>query len=150
MEKKEDTNIIKNNSNIINIKEKKDFFNSINSNSFIIFNENIGTLIIEGSNNFFIIQKEIITLVIEGNNNKIIFGIESLGMKNIIFKGNDNLIKIENCYSNVKVIDDGFYNKIFKKKSNNEKLKIKIDVKKIKKFLKKKRIINVNIEIQEK
>ena len=149
MEKKEDT-LIKNNSNIINIKEKKDFFNSINSNSFIIFNENIGTLIIEGSNNFFIIQKEIITLVIEGNNNKIIFGIESLGMKNIIFKGNDNLIKIENCYSNVKVIDDGFYNKIFKKKSNNEKLKIKIDVKKIKKFLKKKRIINVNIEIQEK
>ena len=149
MEKKEDT-LIKNNSNIINIKEKKDFFNSINSNSFIIFNENIGTLIIEGSNNFFIIQKEIITLVIEGNNNKIIFGIESLGMKNIIFKGNNNLIKIENCYSNVKVIDDGFYNKIFKKKSNNEKLKIKIDVKKIKKFLKKKRIINVNIEIQEK
>lgn len=149
MEKKEDT-LIKNNSNIINIKEKKDFFNSINSNSFIIFNENIGTLIIEGSNNFFIIQKEIITLVIEGNNNKIIFGIESLEMKNIIFKGNDNLIKIENCYSNVKVIDDGFYNKIFKKKSNNEKLKIKIDVKKIKKFLKKKRIINVNIEIQEK
>ena len=149
MEKKEDT-LIKNNSNIINIKEKKDFFNSINSNSFIIFNENIGTLIIEGSNNFFIIQKEIITLVIEGNNNKIIFGIESLRMKNIIFKGNNNLIKIENCYSNVKVIDDGFYNKIFKKKSNNEKLKIKIDVKKIKKFLKKKRIINVNIEIQEK
>ena len=149
MEKKEDT-LIKNNSNIINIKEKKDFFNSINSNSFIIFNENIGTLIIEGSNNCILIQKEIITLVIEGNNNKIIFGIESLGMKNIIFKGNDNLIKIENCYSNVKVIDDGFYNKIFKKKSNNEKLKIKIDVKKIKKFLKKKRIINVNIEIQEK
>lgn len=149
MEKKEDT-LIKNNSNIINIKEKKDFFNSINSNSSIIFNENIGTLIIEGSNNFFIIQKEIITLVIEGNNNKIIFGIESLGMKNIIFKGNDNLIKIENCYSNVKVIDDGFYNKIFKKKSNNEKLKIKIDVKKKKTLLKKKRIINVNIEIQEK
>jgi hypothetical protein len=83
-------------------------------------------------------------------NNKIIFGIESLEMKNIIFKGNDNLIKIENCYSNVKVIDDGFYNKIFKKKSNNENLKIKIDVKKIKKFLKKKRIINVNIEIQKK
>jgi len=149
MEKKEDT-LIKNNSNIINIKEKKDFFNSINSNSFIIFNENIGTLIIEGSNNFFIIQKEIITLVIEGNNNKIIFGIESLGMKNIIFKGNDNLIKIENCYSNVKVIDDGFYNKIFKKISNNEKLKIKIDVKKKKMLLKKKRIIKVNIEIQEK
>ena len=71
-------------------------------------------------------------------------------MKNIIFKGNDNLIKIENCYSNVKVIDDGFYNKIFKKKSNNEKLKIKIDVKKKKMLLKKKRIINVNIEIQEK
>ena len=150
MEKKEDTNIIKNNSNIINIKEKKDFFDSKNSNSLIIFNENIGTLIIEGSNNCILIQKEIITLVIEGNNNKIIFGIESLEMKNIIFKGNDNLIKIENCYSNVKVIDDGFYNKIFKKKSNNEKLKIKIDVKKIKKFLKKKRIINVNIEIQEK
>ena len=150
MEKKKYTNIIKNNSNIINIKEKKDFFDSKNSNSLIIFNENIGTLIIEGSNNCILIQKEIITLVIEGNNNKIIFGIESLEMKNIIFKGNDNLIKIENCYSNVKVIDDGFYNKIFKKKSNNEKLKIKIDVKKIKKFLKKKRIINVNIEIQEK
>lgn len=150
MEKKTGPNIININSNIINIKEKKDFFNSINSNSFIIFNENIGTLIIEGSNNFFIIQKEIITLVIEGNNNKIIFGIESLGMKNIIFKGNDNLIKIENCYSNVKVIDDGFYNKIFKKKSNNEKLKIKIDVKKKKTLLKKKRIIKVNIEIQEK
>ena len=150
MEKKKDTNNKKKNSNIINIKEKKDFFDSKNSNSLIIFNENIGTLIIEGSNNCILIQKEIITLVIEGNNNKIIFGIESLEMKNIIFKGNDNLIKIENCYSNVKVIDDGFYNKIFKKKSNNEKLKIKIDVKKIKKFLKKKRIINVNIEIQEK
>ena len=139
MEKKTGPNIININSNIINIKEKKDFFNSINSNSSIIFNENIGTLIIEGSNNFFIIQKEIITLVIEGNNNKIIFGIESLGMKNIIFKGNDNLIKIENCYSNVKVIDDGFYNKIFKKKSNNEKLKIKIDIKKKKNAFKEKK-----------
>ena len=35
MEKKKDTNIIKNNSNIINIKEKKDFFDSKNSNSLI-------------------------------------------------------------------------------------------------------------------
>jgi len=140
---------LKKNKDSIQINEKKQYFNCKNHNTMIIINSDIETLIIEGSENLLLIEGGIINMIIDGNNNKILTGIESFGIKNLIFKGNYNNIKIQNPNSQIKIIDDGYYNFVFRKKKNlNSLLNVNFNLNSPN-FLSRKRVLNVKIQIED-
>lgn len=138
----------KKNLNTIKIEESMQLYNYKKNNSMLIINSIIETLIIKGSNNFIIIEGGIITIIIEGNNNIFLTGIDTFGIKNAIFKGNYNRIKIKNSSANINIIDDGYYNRVFRKKKIKNEIKVNLNIQN-EKLLTKKRILNIKLEIEE-
>ena len=135
--------------NIIKIDESKQFYNYNKNSSLLIINSVVENLIVKGSNNVIIIEGGVITMIIEGNKNKILTGIDTFGIKNIVFKGNYNRIKIKNVSANIKIIDDGYYNIVFKKKKKiNNEIKVDSNINN-EKLLTKKRTLKIKIEIEE-
>ena len=139
----------KKNMNIIKIDESKQFYNYNKNSSLLIINSVVENLIVKGSNNVIIIEGGVITMIIEGNKNKILTGIDTFRIKNIVFKGNYNRIKIKNVSANIKIIDDGYYNIVFKKKKKiNNEIKVDSNINN-EKLLTKKRTLKIKIEIEE-
>ena len=109
---------------------------------------NIETLIINGSNNIIIIEGGVITMIIKGNDNKILTGKDSFGIQNTIFQGNDNRIIIKNPSANINIIDNGYYNSVFRKKKINKEIKVHLNIK-IEKLLTKKRNLNLELKLEQ-
>ena len=136
------------NMNIIKIDESIQFSNCNKNNILLIINSNIETLIINGSNNIIIIEGGVITMIIKGNDNKILTGKDSFGIQNTIFQGNDNRIIIKNPSANINIIDNGYYNSVFRKKKINKEIKVHLNIK-IEKLLTKKRNLNLELKLEQ-
>ncbi len=138
-------NRIKNKLKSTIISESKDFFHCQKNKSLIIIKGNIETMILEGSENIILIEGKIVTMVIEGNKNKIIINL-TFGIKNIIFRGNKNIVKSKNILDMFNIIDNGYYNFVFRKKNVNKELVLNLNLKNLN-FLSNKRKIQININI---
>ena len=84
-------------------------------------------------------------MVIDDNKNKIIINI-NFEIKNIIFRGNKNIVKSKNILDMFNIIDNGYYNFVFRKKNVNKELVLNLNLKNLN-FLSNKRKIQININI---
>ena len=116
----------KTNAYLIKILEPKILLYLEKNNTKYLFYESIQTLIIEGNFNIIYLYDNVDFLIIQGIGNKIICGKKENIIKKVIFKGNNNIIKLKGKVGKLKLNDEGYYNYVFKKIQKNIELKTKI------------------------
>ncbi len=116
----------KSNSNLIKVFEPKILLYLDKNNSKLIFYESIQTLIIEGNFNLIFFHDQVDFLIVQGIGNKIICGKKENIIKKLIFKGNNNKIKLKGKVGKLKINDEGYNNYVFRKIKKKFELTTKI------------------------
>ena len=139
----------KSNSNLIKVLEPKILLYLDKNNSKFIFYESIQTLIIEGNFNIIFLHDGVDFLIVQGIGNKIICGKKENIIKKLIFKGNNNKIKLKGKVGKLKINDEGYNNYVFRKIEKNYELKTKIhfSIHNLKLFYKNNILFHFNFQI---